>query len=54
MAKKTRKPDNELLEALIKVHVPEEYLKYFEMYELRNKPNCYELILHEKETLIPK
>jgi hypothetical protein len=24
------------------------------MYELRNKPNCYELILHEKETLIPK
>lgn len=41
-----------LLSELAKIHIPEEYLKYFELYEVKDKPDSYELILHEKKDRI--
>ena len=53
MARKVRKSDSELLVDLMRIHVPEDYLKYFELFEVKKKSNCSELILDEKPTLIP-
>jgi hypothetical protein len=38
----------------LKIHIPESYLRYFDLYEVRNKKECYELVLHEKEDLVPQ
>jgi hypothetical protein len=54
MAKKQRASAEELLLDLIKLHIPEDYVKYFELHEVRNKPDCYELVLHEKEEWLPE
>jgi hypothetical protein len=54
MAKKEIPPAEELLKGLLKIFIPNEYSSYFELYEVRDKPDCYELVLHEKEGLIPK
>jgi hypothetical protein len=54
MAKKEKPSSEELLRELIKIHVPEEYLAYFDSVEVKDKPDCYELVLHEKEDLVPE
>jgi hypothetical protein len=54
MAKKEKPSSEELLRELIKIHVPEEYLAYFDLVEVKDKPDCYELVLHEKEDLVPE
>lgn len=54
MAKKIKPTAERLLDDLMKLHIPAEYLKYFDLHEVRDKPDCYELVLHEKEGLIPK
>jgi hypothetical protein len=55
MAKKsTLSSPKPLMDELLKILVPEEQLTYFDLYEVRNKPDCYELVLHEKESCIPK
>lgn len=53
MSKKITPPADTLLLDLVKIHVPIELLKYFDLYEIINRSDCYELILHEKESLFP-
>ena len=48
MAKIEKPSSEELLRELIKIHVPQEYLAYFDLVEVKDKPDCYELVLHEK------
>ena len=54
MVRKLRKPTDDLLLDLLRIHVPADYLNYFELFEVRNNNNCYELVLHEKASLVPE
>jgi hypothetical protein len=47
MAKKQKPSSEELLSELIKIHVPQAYLAHFDLVEVKDKPDCYELVLHE-------
>jgi hypothetical protein len=38
---------------MTKMMVPKEYLEYFSVYEVRELKSEWQIILHEKETLIP-
>ena len=40
--------------SLLGLHVPKSYLDYFELSKVRDKSDCWELILEEKSDLIPK
>ena len=51
MKKKVLAPE-QLLHDLLKLHIPYDYVSYFELVEVRNNKECYELILYEKEELI--
>jgi hypothetical protein len=54
MAKKQKPSSEELLRELIKIHVPQAYLAHFDLVEVKDKPDCYELVLHEKEDQVPE
>jgi hypothetical protein len=54
VAKKQKPSSEELLKELIKIHVPEAYLKHFDLVEVKDKPDCYELVLHEKKDQVPE
>ena len=54
MTKKKATSSEQLVTDLLKIHVPPDYLTWFDLYEVKNKPTCYELILHEKETQVPE
>lgn len=43
-----------LLPEILRILVPEEYLENFELVEVRNLPNCWEIELHEKVSNVPK
>ncbi len=53
MARRKLSNSEELLSSFINIHVPKEYLDHFDVVEIKNKPDCYEIILHEKEYHIP-
>ncbi|MDR1121074.1 MAG: Type 1 glutamine amidotransferase-like domain-containing protein [Dysgonamonadaceae bacterium] len=53
MPPKATPPAEQLLHSLLRIHVPPGYLSYFDLYEVVEKIECYELILHEKAELIP-
>ncbi|MDR1122405.1 MAG: hypothetical protein LBM08_16040 [Dysgonamonadaceae bacterium] len=53
MSKKVAPQAAELLQSLLSIHVPSSYLNYFELYEVVEKIDCYELVLHEKSELVP-
>ncbi len=38
----------------MKILVPKAYLAHFDFVEVKDKPDCYELVLHEKEDQIPE
>jgi hypothetical protein len=44
----------DLLPEILQILVPEEYLGNFELVEVRNLPNCWEIELHEKASIVPK
>lgn len=44
---------NEVFRSLLALHVPESYLDYFDLYEVKNKSTCWELVLKEKVDLVP-
>ena len=46
MAKKQKPSSEELLRELIKIHVPQAYLAHFDLVEVKDKPDCYELVQH--------
>jgi hypothetical protein len=54
MAKKTKVSTEDLLSTLLSIHVPTEYLSFFELEGVNNKPDSWELVLVEKSDLIPK
>ena len=54
MSKKVAPKTEQLLQSLLSIHVPSSYLDYFDLYEVTEKKDCYELVLHEKESLVPK
>jgi hypothetical protein len=51
--KKSNPQAEELLRSLLRIHVPSSYLNYFDLYEVVEKSDCYELVLHEKAELVP-
>jgi hypothetical protein len=53
MSKKATPKAEQLLQSLLRIHVPSSYLSYFDLYEVVEKSDCYELVLQEKEELIP-
>jgi hypothetical protein len=51
---KKKPPSTEqLLHDLLKLHIPDDYVLFFNLVEVRSKSDCHELILYEKEELIP-
>lgn len=42
-----------LLKELLSIHVPKEYLSFFDLDSVLNKKDCWELVLVEREDLIP-
>jgi hypothetical protein len=52
MSKKAIPLTEQLLHSLLRIHVPSSYLNYFDLYEVVEKSDCYEPVLHEKEELI--
>jgi hypothetical protein len=53
MGQKKKQPQQDLLFEMTKMMVPKEYLEYFSVYEVRELKSEWQIILHEKETLIP-
>lgn len=53
MSKTPSVPPNELLFKFCQMHIPQEYLSTFDLYDIVIKKDCYELILHEKESQVP-
>jgi hypothetical protein len=53
MAKKVTPSSEELLKDLVRIFIPEAYLEHFDLYEVKDKSDCYELVLHEKQEKIP-
>lgn len=45
---------NNILPDLLNILVPSEYLNDFEVFGVKNKPECWELELREKKSNIPK
>lgn len=43
-----------LLKELLSIHVPKEYLEFFELETVLNKVECWELVLIERENLVPE
>lgn len=54
MMKKNGLSDSEILGSIKEMLVPRSYLENFEIHEVRNLPNCWEVEIREKETEIPK
>ena len=52
--KKASQSKDELMLELIRFHVPESYLEFFDLIKVENKKECWEFELHEKEGLVPK
>lgn len=42
-----------LLKDLLSIHVPNEYLSYFDLELVINKKDCWELVLLEQDSLVP-
>lgn len=51
--KKNAVGDIELLNSIKEMFVPKSYLENFEIFEVRNLANCWEVEIREKETEIP-
>lgn len=43
-----------LLQELLSIHVPKDYLEFFDLETVLNKPECWELVLIERENLVPE
>jgi hypothetical protein len=51
--KKTAANPELLLKDLLSIHVPKEYLSFFDLDSVLNKKDCWELVLLEREDLVP-
>jgi hypothetical protein len=46
--------EDDLHRSLLALHVTSSYLEYFNLAAVKNKPDCWKLILEEKEDLVPQ
>ena len=53
MGQKKKQPHQDLLYEMAKMIIPQEYLEYFTVFEVKDQKSEWRIILHEKETLIP-
>lgn len=52
--KKASSNPEKLLKDILSIHVPKEYLAYFDLASVLNKSDCWELVLVEREDLVPQ
>jgi hypothetical protein len=52
--KKTSASPEVLMKELLRIHVPESYLSFFELASVNNKKDSWELTLVERQDLIPR
>jgi len=52
--KETKTQFRGIIKGTEKIHVPQAYLAHFDPVEVKDKPDCYELVLHEKEDQVPE
>lgn len=52
--KKEKQSPEILLKELLSIHVPKEYLEFFELEKVVNKNECWELEMIERPDLIPE
>ena len=53
MGQKKKQPQQDLFFEISKMMVPQDFLKYFEIYEVKELKSEWQIVLHEKEILIP-
>lgn len=53
MGQKKKQPHSDVLFEMSRMMVPRDFLEYFEIYEVKELSNEWQVILHEKESLIP-
>jgi hypothetical protein len=54
MAKLQKASSEELIKKILGIHIPSQYLEYFELFDVIDRQDCYELVLVEKEDIIPQ
>lgn len=53
MGQKKKQPNQDIGFELSRMMVPRDFLDYFEVYEVKELSNEWQIILHEKENLVP-
>jgi hypothetical protein len=53
MGQKKKQPQGDVLFELSRMMVPRDFLEYFEIFEVKELSNEWQIILHEKEMLVP-
>jgi hypothetical protein len=54
MGQKRKQPQGEVQNELLRMMAPRDLLAYFELYEVRELTSEWQIILHEKEHLLPE
>ena len=53
MGQKKKQPQQDIFFEITRMMVPGDFLKYFEVYEVKELKSEWQIVLHEKEILIP-
>lgn len=53
MSNKKKRSNNDWVFELSRMMVPRDFLEYFEIYEVKELTSEWQIILHEKESLLP-
>ena len=53
MSQKKKQSNKDVFFELSRIMVPRDFLEYFEIYEVKELTNEWQIILHEKESLVP-
>lgn len=53
MSNKKKQPAKDISFELSRMMIPRDFLEYFEVFEIRELPGEWHVILHEKENLVP-
>lgn len=54
MGQKKKQSQQDISFELSRMMVPRDFLEYFDIFEVHELPNEWQIILHEKESLIPE
>ncbi len=53
MGQKKKQPKQDLQYELTRMMVPKDFLEYFDVFEIKERPSEWQVVLHEKEHLVP-